>query len=269
MNILVTGADGYIGHAVHHELMNRRQYIRLFCGDIRNAADVHRQVRSCDLVLHFAAKTWGRGFEGIKFFAAHNTEGALNVAEACARFDVKLAYAACRPTMGAYGQSMAMADYILRREFGATPIRMAPVYGPGQRPPEPWGDGPDRLIPRWVCSALTGQPIPLTQNPDSVPNLVYIDDVAEAVADMTDSLEQHHKLPRNLDIAGSGENLTHIALAVVQELWRQCRLDVPIRLADNLAGAGFTPGPAGTGGTPLIVGLRRTVSYYREVLSCN
>lgn len=265
LNVLVTGHSGFIGKAVSSELTARKHWVRLFSGDVRNTEDVDRQVRACQLVIHLAGKTPGYGYSGLSFFASHNTEGSITVAEACAKFDVPLAFAATRLSEGPYGQSKAMAEYVLKREFGATPIRISMAYGPGQPAPEPWGSGPRRLIPQWICSALTGGNIVITGNPETVPDLVYIDDVADQVADVVDRVAQGRRLPAELELAGPGKlSLSAVAQKVAAVVYRQLRLEPPIVLERNDS-PDPPDGQPGTG-TPLHVGLRNTVTYYRAFL---
>lgn len=269
MRCLVTGHNGFIGKAVAHELMERGHWVRLFSGDVRDQAAVFRQVYHNDVVIHLAGKTPGGDHLPFDQFVDVNFYGSLMVADACRSADVPLIFGATRLKDGWYGQSKWMAESVLTQEFGATPVRVSMAYGPGQVPPPPYGDGKRRLVPTWVCAALSGDIMHVLGDPASVPDLVYIDDVADAYADLVDELK-HKRPPRTLgigsrEVSGPGaHSLQAIASHIGREVHAQVGLE-PMLVCDYGDTHAPPPGAAGVG-TPLKAGIRRTVLYYRERL---
>ena len=58
-------------------------------------------------------------------------------------------------------------------------VRPVNAYGPGQKAPAPWGSSKVRkIMPTFVLSALTGQPIPLYGGGIQVSDMVHVRDVA-------------------------------------------------------------------------------------------
>lgn len=278
MNVLVTGHNGFIGRAVTRELVNRGHWVRLFSGDVRDRDNVHKQVHHYDVVIHLAAKTpgWAQPITGdeLAFYVDHNLSGAITVAAACEEAGKSMLFAATRLTEGAYGRSKQMAEKVVTEEYGALAIRVSMAYGPGQRPPAPYGDGPRRLVPTFVCNALTGKQLTITGDARAVPDLVYIDDVAEAYADWVNVVRYPGNLeaarsvwPDGVDISGPGHaNLVDIADTVQREVHRQTGRVAPIVFEEG-SDASPPPGVVGRpGGTPLDVGIRKTVTYYRSLL---
>lgn len=106
MKCLVTGATGFLGTNLVHELVKLGWTVRAFgligsnaayiddlpveilYGDITNKRDVETAVKGCDYVFHVAGDTswWRKRFEKQREI---NVGGVLNVAEACIKFGVK------------------------------------------------------------------------------------------------------------------------------------------------------------------------------------
>jgi nucleoside-diphosphate-sugar epimerase len=269
VRVLVTGHNGFIGKAVAHELMERGHRVCLFTGDVNDPKAVERQVWHNEVVIHLAAKTPGGMAAKFEEFVNVNFYGSLRIAKACEDACIPMIFGATRLREGHYGRSKWMAEEVLTQEYGATPVRVSMAYGPGQVPPPPYGDGKVRLIPTWVCAALSGDVMWVYGDRDTVPDLVYIDDVADAYADMVDELATQRgrrslgTTPR--EVAGPGTHtLNDIVRAVAAEVKAQVGLDAIHTHADD-----GTPGPpsgAAGVGTPLKAGLRRTVLYYRSRL---
>jgi dihydroflavonol-4-reductase len=106
MNCLVTGATGFLGTNLVHELVRRGWAVRAFglpgspttyirdlpveivFGDVTAAADVDRAVAGCEVVFHVAGDTswWKKRFDRQR---AVNVDGTTNVAAACLKHNVR------------------------------------------------------------------------------------------------------------------------------------------------------------------------------------
>ncbi len=106
MKCLVTGATGFLGANLVHELVRQKWKVRAFglpgsndayirdlpietaFGDVTDARDVDRAVKGVDAVFHVAGDTswWNKYFDRQRRI---NTQGPVNVAEACLRHGVQ------------------------------------------------------------------------------------------------------------------------------------------------------------------------------------
>jgi nucleoside-diphosphate-sugar epimerase len=63
-------------------------------------------------------------------------------------------------------------------------VRAFHAYGPGQKAPKPYGEATVRkIIPAFVCAALTGDPIVVNGTGEQTIDLVHVDDVARALVE--------------------------------------------------------------------------------------
>lgn len=106
MKCLVTGATGFLGTSLVHELVRKKWKVRAFglpgsetryigalpveitYGDVTNPDDADRAVRGMDVVFHVAGDTswWKRNFDRQRRI---NVDGPVNIAQACVRHGVK------------------------------------------------------------------------------------------------------------------------------------------------------------------------------------
>lgn len=106
MNCLVTGATGFLGTNLVHELVKDGWKVRAFglpgsqtkyidspqveimLGDVTNPMDVDKAAKGCDVVFHVAGDTsfWKKNFARQRTI---NADGPVNVAEACLKNGVK------------------------------------------------------------------------------------------------------------------------------------------------------------------------------------
>lgn len=106
MKILLTGADGFLGTNITHELINRGYQVRVFCqpgrptelldvldiekinGDILNPEEIAEAAKGCDALIHAAANTsvWPSRSEIVNKV---NIVGTRNVIEAAIKSGVK------------------------------------------------------------------------------------------------------------------------------------------------------------------------------------
>jgi len=113
MNILLTGASGFIGTYIVKELLNQGHTLhtftrktgfnipgtKTFTGDIKDIATLEPAFQDIDAVIHNAAyaNDWGKK----QIFYEANVIGTKNIADACKKYEVKrLLYTS---TAGIYG----------------------------------------------------------------------------------------------------------------------------------------------------------------------
>ncbi|MGI9302538.1 MAG: NAD-dependent epimerase/dehydratase family protein [Gammaproteobacteria bacterium] len=121
--ILVTGANGFIGSAVTHLLVEKGYTVRamvregsnllnikqldveILHGDIRDRASVCRAVGGMDAVFHMGALvSFWEPPERLHLFEAINVQGSRHVFDACLAADVeKVVYTSTLSTIGSFG----------------------------------------------------------------------------------------------------------------------------------------------------------------------
>lgn len=190
MKVLVTGAAGFIGSAVKRSLeRSGHEWVSFdHPDDIRDLPAVIRAVNSVDGVIHLAgmlgtSELLGHEYEAIDV----NIIGALNVLDACK--DKPLVYIATghRGQLNTYAVTKACAEDIAksRAMWQGQPVnivRAFHAYGPGQKAPEPHGKSIVRkIIPSFVCRAITGMPIEIWGDGSQLIDLVHVDDVADCL----------------------------------------------------------------------------------------
>jgi nucleoside-diphosphate-sugar epimerase len=120
-----------------------------------------------------------------------NILGALNVYDAAAARDIPVVQIGTghkgQPNPYAITKACAEDLGLARAGVGGERIvvvRAFHAYGPGQKACAPHGRGTVRkIVPSMVCRALTGMPVQVNGSGDQAIDLVYVDDVAAALAD--------------------------------------------------------------------------------------
>jgi dTDP-glucose 4,6-dehydratase len=156
-------------------------------------ADFLEQERP-DLIVHFAAETHvTRGERHPERFFRSNVEGTRHLLEAAESAGVRLivhistdeVYGPCHgspfreeekaPGEGgatsAYARSKAVADDLARSFAHRVPvivIRPTNCFGPWQHP--------EKAVPRWICRAILGEPIPVWGDGQQVRDWMFVED---------------------------------------------------------------------------------------------
>lgn len=274
MTVLVTGGAGWIGAAVCSELEARGMTPVVFDHstgqDVRRRADVHDAMDGVDAVINLAgvlgtAETIGAETAPI----AVNVLGAVHVFQEAAERGLPVVQIGTghRGQLNPYAITKACAeDLALARarycDEPITVVRAYHAYGPGQKIPPPHGTASVRkIIPSFVCRALTGMPIEVNGSGDQVIDLVHVDDVAKVLIDALDG-------PYGAVVdAGTGKHTT--VLEAARDVLSACASESPI--IHKAMRAGEPEHSTVVADTPTCLnpwpyGLDETVAWYREAL---
>lgn len=199
MLIGVTGGAGFIGSWVQRELTARghEPYVldhqgrfdgRGMLGDVRDATAVQEMAAHVDGIIHLAAVLGTAETIDAPLPAAEtNILGTLNVFEAASRYDLPVVFAAvgnANLARGTYCITKSAGErfvsmYREDRGLRVTSVRPMNAYGPGQSAPAPYGHSKVRkIVPSFVCSALSGDPMRLYGGGTQVSDSVWVGDVA-------------------------------------------------------------------------------------------
>lgn len=208
MQVLITGAGGFLGSTIARKLLAKGYNVRGFSrnsypaiealgvlmhrGDLADRTAVLKVVKGCDIVFHVAAKAgvWGPYDE----YFQPNVVGTENVIEACKTHKIsRLVYTSspCVTFNGNdedgvdesssyagkylchYAETKAMAEKMV---LAANSNTLATV---ALRPHLIWGPGDNHLIPRLLQQVRAGKLWFVGKRSNKV-NPVYIDNAAEA-----------------------------------------------------------------------------------------
>ena len=156
MNCLVTGAAGFIGHALiarlaqerhhvqalihHHTPTKKIENVTYITGDITNPNSIKPYLNKVQVVFHCAALVKDYGSK--KMFTQVNVEGTKNLVDACNQKEItRFVYLSHiryeqEHTSGYYSTTKALAEQYLKEKyqqdkFPMVIIRPGNVYGPG------------------------------------------------------------------------------------------------------------------------------------------
>lgn len=206
MDLLLTGASGFIGAHVADELARRGATVRAFCrsepppgarvadwvcGDVTDGPALARATRGCQAVVH-AAALYSYSRADAPAMGAVNVEGTRNVLEAASRAGigrvlVTSTSATCGPVPGRpadegdhpprwelrvpYKRTKIEAER-LALEAGATCVNPTTVVGAGDRNPTPSGKMIRDLVEGRITGYMRGHGL----------NIVAVEDVARGHA---------------------------------------------------------------------------------------
>jgi UDP-glucose 4-epimerase len=297
--VLVTGASGFIGGYVIEELLRRGRNVLAFdrrrislsyvadietiFGDIRDSTSVTEAMAHADSWIHLAGVLGTQEtVRNPRPAVETNLLGGLNVLEAAAQYatpGVNIAvgnWFEDNPySLTKYSIERFCSMYRRFRDVSVTVVRAYNAYGPRQSVAAPYGPSKVRkMIPSFIMRALTGDPIQVYGDGLQIMDMIYVRDVADMLVRALERTERLGRDQSNIVFeAGSGNETTVVDIAkeVIGIVGRGTVEHLPPRV-------GETPGVvvlANTSGlsalgvdptmlTPLDVGLRDTVEYYRE-----
>lgn len=207
MIVGVTGGFGFIGSYVRKELLRKGHEVvvfdrhnkqgtldpgeQFFLGDVRDETSVFELAAHVDGIIHLAAVLGtAETIQAPVPAMMTNIVGSLNIFEAANRYGLPVAYAGVGNHFmrleggGSYTISKSAAEDYARmynsyRSGKITIVRPVNAYGPGQSIAEPYGSSKVRkIIPSFVCRALTGEDIEVYGDGEQISDCVYVGDVA-------------------------------------------------------------------------------------------
>jgi UDP-glucose 4-epimerase len=274
MKVLVTGSKGFIGRRVSAKLWSGGHVPVPFdppLGDVRNLDELNTALSKDGVgaVINLAGvlgtgEVFGREANAVDV----NIRGAVNVFDAAWDCDVSVVqigtghrgqpnpYAitkACAEDIG-----LARAAYCNER---IVVVRAFHAYGPGQKMCAPHGSGVRKIVPSFVCRALSGMDLEVYGSGNQVIDLVYVDDVAQA---LVDALRAE---PGSIIEAGTGKPTT--VLDAARDIIAAC--DSPSGIVHAAQRAGEPPNATVVASSPVCpnlwpYGLAETVAWYRKRL---
>jgi UDP-glucose 4-epimerase len=268
MRVLVTGGSGFIGSAVRRELESRGSEFVPFDhpNDIRNAKAVDVATGRVDAVINLAgilgtSETFGSEREVVDV----NIGGALVVADACRANGVPMVQIGT----GHKGQPNPYAitkacteDLLLARGDRVNVVRAFHAYGPAQKAFPPHGRSTVRkIIPSFVCRALSGMPIEINGDGNQVVDMIHVDEVARI---LVDALDGPHGQTYE---AGTGVGMTvnDVAADVIAACGSRSQIvHLPKRQGEPEGAVVVADKPLSD--KPWPYGLDETIDYYRQVV---
>ena len=265
MNILVTGADGFIGSHLcdrfeedGHDVLgidngltgradNRKTLRQTIPGDITNRSEFYAVANMADpdLVVHCAASyhepdAWHRDIDT-------NIGGMVNVVNVARHHDAPVIYfqTALPPTSSYAISKTAALQYLEMSGVDATTCRLANVYGPRNL------SGP---VPAFYRSFTTGAPCVVV---DTVRDFVHIADLVDHVMDCVD-----HWRPGMHDVrSGIPRPISAVYAAVAAVLEIEVDPVVTAPSADDVQEMVFHDPPIHVS-TPLLTGIESACAWY-------
>jgi len=209
MRVLLTGGTGFLGTNFYQWLKRKEPDIDIMLfsrrtgHDVRNYADVEREVAKSHLVIHMAAQTHvdfslHRELEAQHSFISTNVNGTLNVIHACRKHKVKLIHISTSEVYGSnqnkgrpmkeehpilaqagiYATSKACADLTCRMSFLTEGDETVVV-----RPFNLWGchQSVEKFIPRIVNLISSGEKVTIYGDGEQRRDYVFAPDACEAI----------------------------------------------------------------------------------------
>ncbi len=269
----MSGSAGFIGQWVGRELAARGHTTVPFDHPrtVLDEIDLHDAINVVDAVINLAGVLGTAEMIGSEAYAAEvNILGALNVYDEAKTRDVPVVQIATghRGQLNPYAITKACAEDLALSRARWTGQRIAVVrafhvYGAGQKAPPPHGTATVRkIVPSFVCRALTGMPLEINGTGKQMVDLVYAADVARVLVDAIDG-------PYGVVLeAGTGRGVTVEAAAYTI-----------IRMCDSSSGVFHLPMRQGEPDWSVVVaeepqivnvwphGMDETIGYYRQLLA--
>jgi len=267
MRVLVTGGGGFIGRAVVRDLESRGHTPVVFDrpNDVRDRREVGPAVAESDAVIHLAGQLGTSETFGHEYDAAEvNILGALTVADAAERHGRPLVWIGTghKGQPNPYAITKGCAEDLLLARGNVAVVRAYHAYGPGQKAFPPHGPSKVRkIMPSFICRALTGMPIQINGDGSNVIDLVHVDEVARVLVDALDG-------PTGVVLeAGSGTpmTVTEVAEYVLELTGSTSAIEyLPMRPGEPVGAVVVAADPLCK---PFPYGIDETVEHYRAIVN--
>jgi nucleoside-diphosphate-sugar epimerase len=300
MKVGITGGAGFIGSWVTDELIARghtpiifdtrgrkpREDVEVMLGDIRDEVSTTELAAHVDGIIHLAAVLGTQ--ETIKnprpaFLT--NGIGGLNVLEAVTQYDLPLvnicvgnywmnnSYSITKST---FERTLSM--FIKENGTRAANVRCVNAYGPRQAAAPPFAPGKVRkIMPSFICRALTEQPIEIYGDGEQISDMVYVGDVAKALVGSLEFVANGGKLERTLECGPlTSATVNDVAWKVAEAAWQYTGkhseiVHLPMRPGENAGDTVTCDGStlADIGMNPELLvsltdGIRETVAWFDQ-----
>lgn len=192
MKVLVSGSSGFIGQHVAASLAAGGHEVVPF-DHPRDVCDYTSLLDACqdvDGIINLAGQLGTTELLGAEHTAAEvNILGAINVYDVGKALDIPVVQIGTghkgQPNTYAITKAAAEDLALARAQWtGAkiTVVRAFHVYGPGQKACPPHGHSQVRkIMPSFLCRALTGMPLQVYGSGEQVIDLVHVADVADVL----------------------------------------------------------------------------------------
>lgn len=262
MIVGITGGNGFIGSWVQDELHKRghkalildhkSRGVNTLLGDVRDETIVHELAAHVDGIIHLAAVLGtAETIDNPRPAAETNIIGTINVFEAASRYNLPVVFAAVGNSgigRGTYCLTKACGEEFVKmyredRGLRVTAVRPMNAYGPRQSAPAPYGPSKVRkIVPSFVCSALSGDPMRLYGGGTQVSDTVWVGDVAAVFVTALEAASDDVVPAHPIDV-GNRHPLTvlDVAHAVQRFIPTAVIESVPMRAGEPEGGPLSTP----------------------------
>jgi UDP-glucose 4-epimerase len=259
MKIGITGGSGFIGSWVAEELNKRGHSVlildhrgrtnadNVMLGDVRDETSVMEFAAHVDGIIHLAAVLGTVETIDRPLPAAHtNILGTLNVFEAASRYDIPVVFAAvgnANIARGTYCITKSASErfvdmYREDRGLRVTSVRPMNAYGPRQSAPEPYGSAKVRkIVPSFVCSALSGDPLRVYGDGTQISDSVWVGDVARVFVSALEAAANGNVPTHPIDVGNEiPTNVLTVANEVIKNVAGATIETVPMRAGEPFGG---------------------------------
>lgn len=222
MNILVTGAAGFLGkhlcralHAQGHQLtlidLKPNPEFETIIADVRDAAAMEQHIRNVDVVFHLAALIEaGESVKNPQAFVDSNITGSLNVLEAMRKNNVSTLIFSS--TAAVYGEPQTipitedsrtlpinpygvtklaleglLSSYVASHQMTGIALRYFNLYGPEEHhQPE------THAIPRFISQIYKGEEVTVWGSGEHQRDYIHVNDVVDAHLKALTLAQNHH-----------------------------------------------------------------------------